>query len=58
MTDGLNEKRDALTGDVYQSILDGRTSLGMELGSTRIKPLLVDEHQKPIGSGCNDWENR
>lgn len=58
MTDGLNEKRDALTGDVYQSILDGRTALGMELGSTRIKAVLVDEHQKPIASGSHDWENR
>ena len=30
----------------------------MELGSTRIKAVLVDEHQKPIASGSHDWENR
>lgn len=58
MTDGLNKTREALTGGVCQSILNGRTALGMELGSTRIKAVLVDEYQKPIASGSHDWENR
>ena len=39
------------------SILNGRTSLGIELGSTRIKAVLIDENSKPIASGEYDWEN-
>lgn len=32
--------------------------LGIELGSTRIKSVLVDETGKPIASGVYEWENR
>ncbi len=39
-------------------IESGRAVLGMELGSTRIKAVLVDENQIPIASGSYDWENR
>jgi len=35
-----------------------RTVLGLELGSTRIKAVLMDEHHLPIASGSYDWENR
>lgn len=35
-----------------------KTALGIELGSTRIKAVLIDEHHKPIASGSHDWENR
>lgn len=52
------EEKNAGQNDICQSIIDGRTALGMELGSTRIKAVLVDEHQKPIASGSHDWENR
>ena len=38
-------------------IRDGRTTLGIELGSTRIKASLVDEHLVPIASGSHEWEN-
>ena len=34
------------------------TYLGIELGSTRIKAVLVDETYKPIASGDYTWENR
>ena len=33
-------------------------SLGIELGSTRIKAQLIDADSKPIASGNFDWENR
>ncbi|MBO7403425.1 MAG: ATPase, partial [Clostridia bacterium] len=33
-------------------------TLGIELGSTRIKGVLLDEHYKIIASGSHDWENR
>jgi sugar (pentulose or hexulose) kinase len=32
-------------------------TLGIELGSTRIKAVIIDEHHKPIASGSFDWEN-
>lgn len=41
-----------------QAILDGKTALGIEFGSTRIKAVLIDEANKPIASGSHDWENR
>ena len=32
--------------------------LGLELGSTRIKAVLIDEDHQPIASGSYSWENR
>ena len=34
------------------------TVLGIELGSTRIKAVLIDEHHLPIASGDFEWENQ
>ena len=39
-------------------IESGRTALGIEFGSTRIKAILVDEANAPIASGSHEWENR
>ncbi|MDR0924673.1 MAG: FGGY-family carbohydrate kinase [Hungatella sp.] len=39
-------------------IREGKTALGIELGSTRIKAVLVDEEHNPIASGSHDWENQ
>ena len=39
-------------------IESGRTALGIEFGSTRIKAILVDERNVPIASGSHEWENR
>ncbi len=33
------------------------TVLGIELGSTRIKAVLIDQTHTPIASGSHDWEN-
>lgn len=41
-----------------EAILSNRTALGIELGSTRIKAVLVDEKNEPIASGGHEWENR
>ena len=38
--------------------LTGKESLGIELGSTRIKAVLVDEFCNPIASGGHTWENK
>ena len=35
-----------------------KTVLGIELGSTRIKAVLIDEAHKPIASGSFEWENQ
>jgi len=44
--------------DPKQSIIEGKTALGIELGSTRIKAVLIDEQFSPIASGGHNWENR
>jgi sugar (pentulose or hexulose) kinase len=44
--------------DVKQAIIENKTSLGIELGSTRIKAVLIDANYEPIASGSHDWENR
>ena len=41
-----------------QLIEAGRTALGIEFGSTRIKAVLVDENNAPVASGGHEWENR
>lgn len=46
------------TEEVKKQIEEGRTVLGIELGSTRIKAVLVGEDNAPIASGAHDWENR
>lgn len=40
------------------AILNGKTALGIEFGSTRIKGVLVNEANEPIASGAYDWENQ
>lgn len=42
---------------VKNAIINGRTSIGIELGSTRIKAVLIGEDHTPVASGSHDWEN-
>ncbi|MCU0485306.1 MAG: FGGY family carbohydrate kinase, partial [Anaerolineales bacterium] len=44
--------------DPQKSIQNGKTALGIELGSTRIKAVLIGEDHAPIASGSFEWENR
>ena len=39
-------------------IWDNKTSLGIELGSTRIKAVLIGSDHTPIASGSHEWENK
>lgn len=39
-------------------IINGKTALGIEFGSTRVKAVLIDENAKPLASGSYDWENK
>lgn len=41
-----------------EMIEQGKTYLGIEFGSTRIKACLVDESLTPIAGGSHSWENR
>lgn len=40
------------------TIVNGKAVLGIELGSTRIKAVLVNEKNQPIASGSHEWENQ
>lgn len=41
-----------------ECINNGKTFLGIEFGSTRIKAVLTDDGCTPIASGAYDWENK
>lgn len=43
---------------IQNAIVHGRTVLGIELGSTRIKAVLIGEDNKPLPSGSHEWENQ
>lgn len=43
--------------DTRKAIDSGKTALGIEFGSTRIKAVLIGEDQLPIASGSHEWEN-
>ena len=42
---------------VKNDIMTGKTALGIEFGSTRIKAVLVGADNMPIATGSHDWEN-
>ncbi|NSW53492.1 MAG: FGGY-family carbohydrate kinase [Anaerolineae bacterium] len=42
---------------VRRAIDDGKTVLGIEFGSTRIKAVLIGEDHTPLASGSYEWEN-
>ena len=43
---------------IKQMINNKHTTLGIELGSTRIKAVLIGEDHAPIASGGHTWENK
>lgn len=44
--------------DNQKAIASGKTALGIELGSTRIKAVLIGADHLPMASGSHEWENR
>lgn len=44
--------------EIKNAIVNGKTVLGIEFGSTRIKAVLIGVDNTPIASGSHDWENR
>ena len=63
---GYDEKKDfwernVMTMDLTQAkaaLQAERTALGIELGSTRIKAVLIGPDHSPLASGAYDWENK
>ncbi|MEJ1154656.1 xylulokinase [Microbacterium marmarense] len=46
-------------GEVRKALADGRTSLGIEFGSTRIKACLIDnDAHHVLAVGAHEWENQ
>lgn len=43
---------------IKDDIKNARTALGVELGSTRIKAVLIGSGHSPIASGSHAWENK
>ncbi len=43
--------------EIKRLIEEGRTALGIELGSTRIKGVLIDLKGQVLAVGIHDWEN-
>ena len=41
-----------------ETIQNGKAILGIELGSTRIKAVLIDADNNPIAQGSHTWENQ
>ena len=50
----MNNRRN----DIQKAIESGKTVLGIEFGSTRIKAVLIGVDHAPIASGSHVWENR
>ena len=44
--------------DAKSTIEAGKAILGIELGSTRIKAVLIDQDNQPIAQGSHSWENQ
>ena len=47
-----------MSEQIKNAIAEGRTALGIEFGSTRIKAVLIDESHNSIALGTHTWENR
>jgi len=47
-----------IKSDAKSTIETGKAILGIELGSTRIKAVLIDQENRPIAQGSHTWENQ
>ena len=47
-----------MTEKIKEKIVNGKTYLGIEFGSTRIKAVLIDDTYTPIATGSHQWANR
>ena len=49
---------DMEVAEIRELIDAGKTAIGIEFGSTRIKAVMVDNAGKPIAQGSHGWENQ
>ena len=49
---------DMEVAEIRELIDSGKTAIGIEFGSTRIKAVMVDNAGKPIAQGSHGWENQ
>lgn len=54
---GENMGNEVICSEKAELIKQGRTSLGIEFGSTRIKAVLIDFTGEVLAVGFHDWEN-
>jgi sugar (pentulose or hexulose) kinase len=54
----MSQQSQPSSDEVARELASGQTSLGIELGSTRIKACLIGSDGAPIASGSHDWENQ
>ena len=47
-----------MSQQIKELIQDGKTALGIEFGSTRIKGVLIDYDGNVLATGGHEWENR
>ncbi|MBD5117034.1 MAG: ATPase [Ruminococcaceae bacterium] len=47
-----------MTEKIKENIKNGKTYLGIEFGSTRIKAVLIDGTYTPVATGSHQWTNR
>ncbi len=52
------DQQAVVAAQVRDDIVAGRTALGIELGSTRIKACLIGPDSAPIAAGGHEWENQ
>src|SRR5690349_12088657 len=53
----MTPQRGPARDDIAEVILSGRTALGIELGSTRIKASLIGPDHTPLAIGTHAWNN-
>lgn len=49
---------EGITMSIAENLSYGKASFGIELGSTRIKAVVIDENRKVIASGSHNWESQ
>src|SRR6478735_11392359 len=54
----MSQQHERSGDEVARELSSGQASLGVELGSTRIKACLIGSDGLPIASGSHDWENQ
>ena len=55
---GIDQEKKMDQNSIQKTINDGKAVLGIELGSTRIKAVLINEEHQTLATGFHEWENQ